>query len=90
MTDTETEGATTMTRHCPINEQTADGATCGRCWHTLDGTVCPRHGDVSVEVERYDNGNGLTLENEFRQRTGLPLLGKRWDEPVTLKQRELP
>jgi hypothetical protein len=64
-------------KHCPINEQTADGTTVGRCWHTLKGTVCPRHGDVSVEVQRYNFGSGLTLENTFRKRKGLPLLGRR-------------
>ena len=55
-------------KNCPINEQTADGHVCGRCWFFLeDGKTCPRHGDVSGPVERYKTGGGLTLETEFKQ-----------------------
>jgi hypothetical protein len=62
---------------CPINEQTGDGATCGRCcFHLPDGITCPRHGDVSVEVERFNREGHITLENVIRKRKGLPLLGK--------------
>lgn len=67
--------------NCPIIEQTGDGHTCGRCWFYLpDGVTCPRHGDVSVEVERYKTAGGLTLENTMRQRKGLPLLGEPREE----------
>ena len=63
--------------NCPIHEQTADGAPCGRCYYHLpDGKTCPRHGDVSVEVERDINTGHGTLENIMRKRKGLPLLGK--------------
>ena len=66
------------TRNCPINEQTGDGRTCGRCWFWLpDGKTCPRHGDVSVEVERFNSTGHTTLENVMRERKGLPLLGRR-------------
>ena len=62
--------------NCPIREQTVDGIDVGRCWHHLeDGTTCPRHGDVSVEVERYLKTQLTTLENAMRKRKGLPLLG---------------
>jgi len=58
--------------NCPINEQNGDGQIVGRCWHYLpDGITCPRHGDVSVEVERFENTGRMTLENIMRQRKGL-------------------
>lgn len=64
-------------RNCPILEQTGDGRSCGRCWHFLpDGKTCPRHGDVEVEVKRYAETGCGTVENEMRQRKGLPLLGE--------------
>jgi len=63
--------------NCPINEQTGDGHNVGRCWCYLeDGVTCPRHGDVSVEVERFNETGKCTLENEMRKRKGLKLLGK--------------
>ena len=66
--------------NCPINEQTADGEIVGRCWmHLSDGAICPRHGDVSDEVFRYERDGLLTLENTFRRRRGLPLFGKDAD-----------
>lgn len=62
--------------NCPIDEQTADGVVVGRCWfHLPDGKTCPRHGDVSEEVHRCENEAQLTLENDYRKRRGLPLLG---------------
>ena len=62
--------------HCPIIEQTGDGATCGRCWFTLiDGRICERHGDVENEVVRFLETNRCTLENDMRRRKGLKLLG---------------
>lgn len=70
-----------MTRHvnegnnCPINEQTADGTVVGRCYCYLpDGQTCPRHGNVSQEIERYKEHGLTTLENVMRRRKGL----KRW------------
>jgi len=67
--------------HCPILEQTGDGTTCGRCWFFLeDGKTCPRHGDVEREVIRYRLGHGLTIENKYRQRRGLIILGKRKEQ----------
>ena len=59
-------------RHCPIIEQTADGTPVGRCWYTLDNGVCPRHGDVSPEVSRYERDGLLTMENRMLRRKGLP------------------
>ncbi len=58
--------------NCPINEQTADGVVVGRCWYHLpDGVTCPRHGDVSVEVERFCETGHTTLENVMLKRKGL-------------------
>lgn len=61
--------------HCPIMEQTADGVTCGRCWFALSDNVCRRHGNVMVEVQRFQSTGKCTLENEMRKRKGLILLG---------------
>jgi len=64
--------------NCPISEQTGDGTLCGRCnFHLPDGKTCPRHGDVSVEVSRYDHHGVTTIENTMRKRKGLSLLGPR-------------
>ncbi len=61
--------------NCPIIEQTANGRGCGRCWFYLpDGITCPRHGDVSPEVERFSVSGHTTLENVMRKRKGQPLL----------------
>lgn len=69
------------TGSCPIIEQTGDGKPCGRCWFALpDGKTCPRHGDVSVYVERFSRGEGLTLENVMRQDRGQKALGKQHSE----------
>ena len=63
--------------NCPINEQTGDGRTVGRCWfHLPDGKTCPRHGDVSEEVERWLQTGHSTLENVQRERLGKSQLGK--------------
>jgi hypothetical protein len=54
--------------NCPIIEQTGDGVNCGRCWFYLpDGKTCPRHGDVSVAVNKYKLTNKLTLESELKK-----------------------
>lgn len=51
--------------NCPINEQTGDGVVVGRCWFSLEnGVTCPRHGDVSKEVQTFNKTGKLTLENE--------------------------
>lgn len=63
--------------NCPIMEQTADGVNCGRCWFKLEGTVCPRHGDVEVECDVYADSGRCTLENDLRRRRGIALLGRR-------------
>ena len=64
-------------KNCPINEQTGDGTRVGRCWFYLpDGKTCPRHGDVSVEVDKYIATRKMTMENDMRARKGLVLLGK--------------
>ena len=53
---------------CPINEQTGDGRTCGRCWfHLPDGKTCPRHGDVSIAVEHYKKTGTTMLERHHAQ-----------------------
>lgn len=52
-----------MEKNCPINECTGDGTPVGRCWFYLeDGKNCPRHGDVSKELETYERTGNLTLE----------------------------
>jgi len=60
---------------CPILEQTGDGVGCGRCWHTLEGSICPRHGDVGDECVKFAETGKGTIENVMRQRKGLPRLG---------------
>lgn len=58
--------------NCPIIEQTADGTPVGRCWmHLPDEKTCPRHGDVSVEVDRCRTEGRCTMENVMRKRKGL-------------------
>lgn len=53
--------------NCPINEQTGDGRTVGRCWFYLhDGKTCERHGDVSEAAKVYRRSGMLTLENDHR------------------------
>ena len=62
--------------NCPIIEQTADGEPCGRCcFHLERETICPRHGNVSVEVRRFVRTGHCTLENVMRKQKGQPLLG---------------
>lgn len=52
-------------KNCAVVEETADGASVGRCWHYVgDSNVCPRHGDVSAVQARYQAGAGLTPERE--------------------------
>lgn len=51
--------------NCPIQEQTADGHCVGRCWfHLPDGKTCPRHGDVSIEIDRFNKTGRTTKETE--------------------------
>lgn len=60
--------------NCPINEQTGDGTIAGRCWfHLPDGKTCPRHGDVTVEVKRFEETGKLTLERLMSVATEPPL-----------------
>ena len=64
--------------NCPIMEQTGDGRSCGRCWfHLPDDKICPRHGDVSEEVETFMKTGKTTLENKMRKRKGMVLLGNQ-------------
>ena len=66
----------TFDSNCPINEQTADGLTAGRCWFYMpDGTTCPRHGDVTIEIKHYADTGKTTLENKMRERKGMSILG---------------
>ena len=52
--------------NCPILEQTADGVNVGRCWFYLpDGKTCPRHGDVSAEVDYFSKTGKCTLESRW-------------------------
>ncbi len=63
--------------NCPINEQTGDGRICGRCYCYLpDGVTCPRHGDVSVEVDHFHESGKTTLENTMRARKGMTILSQ--------------
>lgn len=67
--------------NCPINEQTADGTIVGQCCYYLkDGKTCPRHGDVSLEVERRLETGRCTLEDKWRSLRRLPPLGKETSE----------
>lgn len=66
-----------MPDNCPINEQTADGVSVGRCWHKLENYVCPRHGEVREESDRFRLTGHTTIENMMRQRKGMPLLGPK-------------
>lgn len=50
----------------PVVEVTGDGRACGRCWFYLPGPehkTCPRHGDVSLEVEVYIREGKTTRED---------------------------
>jgi len=52
--------------NCPVVEVTGDGRACGRCWFYLPGPehkTCPRHGDVSLEVEVYIREGKTTRED---------------------------
>jgi hypothetical protein len=71
--------------NCPIMERTADGISVGRCWYHLKNCVCPRHGDVSVAVIKYENTGKLTDENEMgpRVKPSEPVV------PETLKEKFL-
>jgi len=71
----ENEDNTKKVHNCPINEQTGDGTVVGRCWFALDNLKCPRHGDVSVELEYFQKTGRCTLENVMRKRKGMSLLG---------------
>jgi len=49
--------------NCPIRERTADGVSVGRCWFWLgDNETCPRHGDVSKELEEFKKTSKLQEE----------------------------
>lgn len=54
--------------NCPIRERTADGVYVGRCWMWLTDRKCPRHGDVSAEVEHYLKTGRLSNEKAFGDR----------------------
>lgn len=60
--------------NCPIIEQTGDGRPCGRCWFFCPNNICPRHGDVSKYIDRYNKTNKLTLENDMRKDRGQQIL----------------
>lgn len=50
--------------NCPIIEMTADGCCVGRCFFYCLDDICPRHGDVKKEFERYHEKGQLTREDE--------------------------
>lgn len=52
-------------RSCPVVERTRDGRSVGRCWFFCPDGVCPRHGDVSVALERYRFTGRLTDEGRL-------------------------
>lgn len=55
---------TLQPNNCPINEVTGDGRPVGRCWMWLgDNQTCPRHGDVSKEVEHFKKTGKTTRED---------------------------
>lgn len=52
--------------NCSINEQTADGEVVGKCnFYLKDGKICPRHGDVSIAIEYYNETRRFMLERIF-------------------------
>lgn len=53
--------------NCPIIERTHDGDSVGRCFFYCPDGVCPRHGDVRKEIERYCETGRLTDERKRRQ-----------------------
>ena len=58
--------------NCPINEQTGSRVVVGRCWfHLPDGKTCPRHGDVSAPVAKFECEGRLTLESDHDYQKGL-------------------
>lgn len=61
----EKQSLNNTVKNCPINERTGDGVLVGRCWFTLEGTTCPRHGDVKDAVWRYEKYGELTPERKL-------------------------
>lgn len=49
-----------FTNNCPVRERTADGVSVGRCWCWCVDNRCPRHGDVTVALQRYRETGKLT------------------------------
>jgi len=55
-------------KSCPIRERTADGDAVGRCWYyTGNEGKCPRHGDVSAALTRFNETGELTDENDHKK-----------------------
>lgn len=50
--------------NCPIIEVTGDGRSVGRCFFYCADDICPRHGDVRSELEKYRETGRLTSERE--------------------------
>lgn len=50
--------------NCPIIERTGDGRSVGRCWYYCPEDQCPRHGDVSKELEHFRSEGRLTDEKD--------------------------
>ncbi len=49
--------------NCVIIERTGDGVLVGRCWFYCPNDVCPRHGDVSAELNVFRTTGKLTKES---------------------------
>lgn len=43
-----------FTGNCEIREHTGDGASVGRCWHSLYDNICPRHGLIEMYPDNDD------------------------------------
>jgi len=56
--------ANAFENNCPILEVTGDGVPCGRCWFYSPKGICPRHGDVTKELDLYRATGKLTLETK--------------------------
>ena len=54
--------------NCAVLERTADGDSVGRCWFYLgEDFICPRHGNVRLIQERYEETGKCTDETLMEQ-----------------------
>ena len=56
-----------FTGSCPIQERTADRFPVGKCCFATYNHVCHRHGNVTKAIEKYNQTDRLTDENELEK-----------------------